>query len=132
MRTIVKIRKGDLVVVGSQSWGGEELPSDTDAFTYRERPEIMRDAGMGRRFRLVADGSFEEFKPAPTERDILVVRFNELSASDWTALADRPPMPEWAAYRQALRDITKAGDAAAMLAAFPRRPDGTDATAHLK
>ena len=41
---------------------------------------------------------------------IKAYRFNLLQACDWTALPDAPLTPEkkleWAAYRQALRDIT--------------------------
>jgi hypothetical protein len=34
--------------------------------------------------------------------------------------------------RQALRDISKAGGAVAMVKAWPLRPDGTDAISHLR
>jgi hypothetical protein len=64
---------------------------------------------------------------APTELEVRQARYFELKEFDW-----RESQPAWAAHRQALRDLTKAGDAAAMVKAWPLRPDGTDAIAHLR
>ena len=128
MKAIIEIRKTDGVVIGSRSWDDDSgLPADTDDIEYADMPPSMAGASFMRQFRRLHDGSFEEFTPRPTEHDILAVRFNELCASDWTAAADREPMPEWIAYRKALRDITADGkDVVSMMAAFPKRPDGTD------
>lgn len=64
-------------------------------------------------------------------RDMVNAIAAELGATDGYMVPDRPlteqAREDWAAYRQALRDIS--GDAAAMLAAWPFRPDGTDAAA---
>lgn len=42
-----------------------------------------------------------------TVDEILDQRERLLSATDWMALSDNTMTPEWAAYRQALRDITE-------------------------
>lgn len=134
MKTIVKVRNSDGVVVGSKSWLDDAtVPPGDNEITYYDRPAVMNGAGFGKKFRRNPDGSFEEFIPPPTAREVLTVRFNELAASDWTAVADREPMPEWVAYRKALRDLTAEGKTVeAMMALFPKRPDGVDAIAHLR
>lgn len=43
---------------------------------------------------------------AELEFDIRDQRGHLLSATDWMALSDNTMTPEWATYRQALRDIT--------------------------
>jgi hypothetical protein len=54
---------------------------------------------------LVSD---EHSEPQPvTESDVRRLRGMMLSASDWTQVADAPvDRDAWAAYRQALRDVT--------------------------
>ena|SRR6202790_4215942 len=63
----------------------------------------------------------------PTEFQVRHARYLELKEFDW-----RENHPGWKEHRQALRDITKAGDAIAMVKAWPLRPDGTDAISHLR
>ena len=130
----MKVRKSDGLVVGAKSWSNDEtVPPDEGEFSYYDKPVVMDGAAFGKKFRRKSDGSFEEFIPAPTFREILTVRFNELASSDWTAVADRDPMPEWVAYRKALRDLTDKGKTVeAMMAAFPTRPDGSDPISHLR
>lgn len=72
---------------------------------------------------------------APEEVETLHARRAELAAFDWTDAA--PHLSDetragWQAYRQALRDITLAGNSVAMVRAWPLRPDGTDAVARLR
>jgi hypothetical protein len=61
--------------------------------------------------------------------------YSELCSTDEFMSADRPLPDEkraaWTSYRQALRDLSKLQDANAMLSAFPSRPDGLHALAHL-
>lgn len=45
--------------------------------------------------------------PAPTAEDIRSQRNTLLAETDWMALSDNTLTPEWATYRQALRDITE-------------------------
>jgi transposase len=45
-------------------------------------------------------------EPAPTADQVRAERDSKLAATDWMALSDVTMSPEWAAYRQALRDIT--------------------------
>lgn len=45
-------------------------------------------------------------EPAPTADQVRAERDIKLAATDWMALSDVTMSPEWAAYRQALRDIT--------------------------
>jgi hypothetical protein len=74
-----------------------------------------------------------EVVPAPQSRDLLEARFSEFMRLDALVTGERTLSAEWAAYRQALRDLTEDGDTfAAMLARFPLRPDGTDAIAWLR
>lgn len=63
----------------------------------------------------------------PTELEIRSARYHELKETDW-----RETRQDWAAYRQTLRDITKAGETGAMIAAWPLRPDGSDAISGLR
>lgn len=66
----------------------------------------------------------------PTAWDLTNFREVELQNTDWRE--GKPGQEAWTAYRQALRDITKAGGPLEMLQAWPARPDGTDAVAHFK
>jgi|OM-RGC.v1.028442161 hypothetical protein len=45
--------------------------------------------------------------PAPTAESVRSQRNTLLAETDWMALSDNTLTPEWAAYRQALRDITE-------------------------
>ena len=67
-------------------------------------------------------------------RDITAAIAAELDATDRYMVPDRPLTEQqreaWKAYRQALRELK--GDAAAMVAAWPFRPDGSDAAAGLE
>jgi hypothetical protein len=45
--------------------------------------------------------------PAPTAESVRSQRNALLAETDWMALSDNTLTPEWAAYRQALRDITE-------------------------
>jgi hypothetical protein len=74
----------------------------------------------------------------PTLAEVKAAIVSELSASDKTQLADYPLDPStrqaWASYRQALRDLSKISPltAAAMLMAWPHRPDGINPVASLQ
>lgn len=46
-----------------------------------------------------------EPEPAPTADQVRAERDSKLAATDWMALSDVTMSPEWAAYRQALRDV---------------------------
>ena len=48
----------------------------------------------------------EYVEPAPTADQVRAERDSKLAATDWMALSDVTMSPEWAAYRQALRDVT--------------------------
>ena len=55
------------------------------------------------------DSAAEGFNATVSEearRDVRVERSRLLSDTDWMALSDSTMTPEWATYRQALRDIT--------------------------
>ena len=73
---------------------------------------------------------------APTQFDVTALIANELAASDKTQMPDCPAAKSagWAAYRQALRDLSKIASptAANMLAAWPKRPDGVNPVADLR
>ena len=47
----------------------------------------------------------EYVEPAPTADPVRAERNTLLAATDWMALSDVTMSPEWAAYRQALRDV---------------------------
>jgi hypothetical protein len=96
-----------------------EIPGDGDIAKYFH-PEIVAqlllvdqlvESGMERQ----ADGSFV-LPPPPAKgwADIRRVRNGKLAGCDWTQLADAPltldQKAAWAAYRQALRDITQQAD----------------------
>lgn len=68
--------------------------------------EIITDAKTGEV--TVRDLTPEEIAAlAPTEEQVRQQRNNLLAASDWTQLPDAPvDQTAWAAYRQALRDVT--------------------------
>lgn len=73
--------------------------------------------------------------PLPSEVELRQARAMELRNSDWTDAAPHLTSEQraaWQAYRQALRDITTAGDVSAMVAAWPDRPDGSSAVAALR
>ena len=67
-------------------------------------------------------------------RDMVTAIAAELDATDRYMVPDRPLTEEareqWRSYRQALRELN--GNAAAMIAAWPFRPDGSDAAAGLE
>jgi hypothetical protein len=46
-------------------------------------------------------------KPVPAEKQVRAERDRLLAATDWMALSDVTMSPEWATYRQALRDVTE-------------------------
>lgn len=48
----------------------------------------------------------EYVEPAPTAEQVRAERNSKLAATDWMALSDVTMSPEWATYRQALRDLT--------------------------
>ena len=51
--------------------------------------------------------TFERNKPVPdVALEVRLKRDRLLSDTDWMALSDNTMTPEWATYRQALRDIT--------------------------
>jgi len=51
--------------------------------------------------------AFERNKPVPdVALDVRLKRNRLLADTDWMALSDNTMTPEWASYRQALRDIT--------------------------
>jgi hypothetical protein len=66
------------------------------------------------------------------------LRDSELAGTDWyvSLPADRPGAEDmrarWTPYRQALRDLGQFAIVNDMLAAWPLRPDGLDAVAHLR
>jgi hypothetical protein len=68
--------------------------------------------------------------PPPSREMIGCIVYSELCNTDGLMPHDRPMSDAkravWATYRQALRDLSKLPDAAAMLAAFPARPDDAD------
>lgn len=103
------------------------LPPAEEGFAY-----IEVAAQVPGRHRWTGAG-FEPVPPVVTDRDILEARYREFQRLDAMTTGERTLSPEWAAYRQALRDITQNGNApAAMLVLFPVDPDGKDAAAHLR
>ena len=64
----------------------------------------------------------------PKDHEIASAIAAELSSTDQYMMPDRPitdaKRAVWATYRQALRDLSKLQDVAAMVAAFPAHPDG--------
>lgn len=86
---------------------------------------------------MVVDKTLDEQALAniPSVNDITFARWRDMAAFDWIDTAphlDAATRSKWQTYRQSLRDITKYGDAIAMVNAWPLRPDGTDAIAHLR
>jgi hypothetical protein len=76
---------------------------------------------------------------APTATDVSRVVIVQLQATDAWMMPDRPvsddDRAQWVAYRKGLRELSKGDPApspAAMIAAFPERPDGFDAIGHLR
>lgn len=55
---------------------------------------------------LYSNGSFLAPAVMINPEEIRAERNNRLSETDWMALSDNTMTPEWASYRQALRDIT--------------------------
>ncbi|MBS7698780.1 MULTISPECIES: phage tail assembly chaperone [unclassified Chelatococcus] len=108
-----------------------ELPGNTPLGitddTHRIDPETLTV--------LPRPGAFS-WGQALTVEAVRILRNGELIVTDAFMVPDRPISSElreaWATYRQALRDLPDAGDAAAMVAAWPIRPDGIDAVIHLR
>ena len=73
------------------------IPTDPANRDYREYLEWL-DAG---------NTPTPYTSPAPTAESVRSQRNNLLAETDWMALSDNTLTPEWAAYRQALRDITE-------------------------
>lgn len=71
---------------------------------------------------------------APRLIEIEALVRGALAASDEFMMPDRvvPDREAWVTYRQALRDLSDQPDAAAMVDAWPVRPDGIDAIAGLR
>lgn len=63
----------------------------------------------------------------PSDLEVRDARMRELYATDW-----RESKSEWAAYRQALRDLPGNGVDHEMVKLWPLRPDGSDAIPHLR
>jgi hypothetical protein len=76
---------------------GAGIPTDPANRDYREYLEWL-DAG---------NTPTPYTPPAPTAESIRSQRNTLLAETDWMALSDNTLTPEWAAYRQALRDITE-------------------------
>jgi hypothetical protein len=72
----------------------------------------------------------------PKRFEIECLIFSELNGTDCYIVADRPMSDErraqWKAYRQTLRDLSKIASPAAMVAAWPVRPDEQDAALLLR
>ena len=77
-----------------------------------------------------ATQSLLPYTPPPSREMINCIIYSELCNTDSLMPPDRAMSDEkrasWATYRQALRDLSKLPDVAAMIAAFPMRPDGVD------
>jgi len=130
----IKVRKADKLVAAVRTSTDAEQwePPILDAFEWVKVDALPDDAGSATyRFE---DGAFHPAQRPVTAADVTVVARRELAASDWRAASDRPPMsPEWTSYRQTMRDIiNSATDVLSMIAAFPRRPDGTDPIAQMR
>jgi hypothetical protein len=72
---------------------------------------------------------------APKDHDIFGLVAAELAATDQFMMPDRmvSNREQWIAYRQQLRDLSKLpGSASDRLKVFPTRPDGVDASEHLR
>lgn len=85
------------------------------------------------------DGEMQRVEPEITARDVRVARFREFrDVTDPLTSGGRTHDAAMAGYVRALRDITDDGKGGkdetldGMLRRFPRRPDGTDAVAHLR
>lgn len=72
----------------------------------------------------------QELVNQPTLVDVQSTIFKQLSDTDSFMLPDRPLSIEiraaWVTYRQALRDLSKLDGPAAMVQAWPTRPDNVD------
>ena len=68
---------------------------------------IPADAGNRHYAAMIEQGIeiAEYVEPAPTADQVRAERDSKLAATDWMALSDNTLTAEWAAYRQALRDI---------------------------
>lgn len=90
-------------------------PAYDHAKNVSEGPFVLRD-GVWTLTWIVADASSAEITARVRDqwRNIRNDRNYRLASSDWTRLDDAPLTPEqrteWAAYRQALRDITTQAD----------------------
>lgn len=128
MPSIIGVRKADGTLARRKSWRYDKLPPEDAELFWIWQPENY-DPGKEYRF---TDGKLV-VSTEVTAQALLTIRHSELVASDWTAIADREPMPEWVAYRTALRDLTQDGkDVDKMIARFPLRPDGTDPIANMR
>jgi hypothetical protein len=76
------------------------------------------------------------FALIPTDNEVKSAIFYELRATDSEIVSDRPTAGDtvqaWKTYRQVLRDLSKLATPAAMIQAWPTRPDGTDVASILR
>jgi hypothetical protein len=91
---------------------GQNAPADAVAVTTEEHAALIEGQARGGRI-VFADGKpVVDFAPVPkTWEQIRAQRDKLLASSDWTQMPDNALTDEvraaWAAYRQALRDMTE-------------------------
>lgn len=99
---------------------------DAPSVTYRENliedHPVLIDGVWTQQWRVAPASDVEIADRVAAEwANIRADRNNRLAACDWTQLADSPAdKPSWAAYRQALRDVTSQPDPFAIL--WPTEP----------
>lgn len=97
----------------------------------------LESVGMGEdgwnRAKLIKVG---EHDTRLTRDDMMGLRNQELMATDQYMVEDRPLAPQekqaWKDYRRTLRDLGQIESVAAIKAAWPNRPNGSDAIAHVR
>jgi hypothetical protein len=103
----------------------EAMPSDVVPITVQQHYDLMMGQTNGMRIDGDENGMpiLREHDPA-TEEDVRAIRDLALKETDWTQLPDIPQTTKdkWAAYRQALRDVTtQAGFPVAVV--WPVKPE---------
>lgn len=94
---------------------GPGIPADAVEITSEEHAALLAAQSAGRRIQPDANGyPVAVDPPPPTDAELATAiraeRDTRITSSDWTQLPDVPltaaQKSDWAAYRQALRDVT--------------------------